>query len=64
MADNAPMGLEILAMRKACEDMPPYKRADCCFCGFTTEVAVDGVTHCKWCGWQDDYPIKRDVPRA
>lgn len=58
-----PIGLEILAMKKACENMPPYRRADCPICGWNLETAADGLIHCRFCGWTDEHPIKRDVPR-
>jgi ribosomal protein L37AE/L43A len=58
------LGLDILAMRKACEEMPPYQRSDCPVCGFQLETAVDGIIHCRYCGWADSYPLKRDVPRV
>jgi ribosomal protein L37AE/L43A len=57
------LGMEILAMRKAAEEMPPYKRQDCPFCGWMLEVAADGITHCKLCGWTDEHPLRRSVPR-
>lgn len=61
---NEPMGLEILAMRDACEQMPPYKRNDCPKCGWSLRVAADDITECPFCGWTDQNPIVRDVPRA
>jgi len=63
MADNVILGLEIRAMRRACEEMQPYQRQDCPVCGYHLETAADGILHCKWCGWTDQHPIKRDVPR-
>ncbi len=58
-----PIGLEILAMRKACEVLTPYQRQDCPICGYPIETAADGILHCRTCGWADQHPIVRDVPR-
>ena len=57
------LGYEILAMRKACEEMQPYQRSDCPFCGYPLETAADNLIHCRFCGCADQHPIKRDVPR-
>ncbi len=56
-----PIGYDIRAMQKACERMEPYKRGDCPNCGWPLEVSIDGITHCKFCGYCDQYPIQRDV---
>jgi ribosomal protein L37AE/L43A len=63
MSTHSLLGMEILAMRKACEEMIPYQRQDCPVCSWALETAADGITHCKFCGWADSHPIKRDVPR-
>jgi hypothetical protein len=42
------IGLDILAMKKACEKLEPYQRADCPICGWMLETAVDGLLHCKF----------------
>lgn len=57
-------GLDILAMQKACEKLEPYKRADCPTCGWSLEDTPDGIRHCKFCGYQDHYPIKRDLEKV
>ncbi len=51
----------ILAMKKACEEMQPYKRSDCPVCGWMLETSVDNITHCKFCGWADRHPIERHI---
>ena len=61
---HAVMGLEILAMREACAKMTPYQRTDCPNCGYPLEVAADGIIHCKFCGYQDQYPLRRDIPKV
>jgi len=55
------IGLDILSMQKACEKLEPYKRADCPKCGWSLETTPDDIRHCKLCGWQDQYPIKREL---
>ncbi len=57
------LGLEILGMRKACEEMQPYQRMDCPACGWMLETAADGIIHCRFCTWASEYPLVRDVPR-
>ena len=57
------IGLDLLAAQRGCESMPPYQRMDCPFCGWMLETAADGVIHCRFCGFQDQYPIRRDVPK-
>ncbi len=57
------LGLEILAMRHAAEVMPPYQRQDCPTCGWSLRTAADGIIECIFCGWTDQHPIVRDVPR-
>ncbi len=59
--DVKTIGLDIRAMQKAIEKMPPYQRGDCPICGWSLETAADGIIHCMFCGWQDQYPVKRDV---
>ena len=63
MTSRPTIGLEILAMRKACEEMQPYQRNDCPLCAWPLETAADGIIHCRLCGWADQHPIKRDVLR-
>ena len=58
------IGLDILAMKAAAEKLTPYQRADCPYCGWNLEVAADGIIHCKFCGFQDQYPLFRDVPKV
>jgi len=58
------LGYEILAMREACRKMVPYQRNDCPFCSWALETAADGIIHCNFCGWQDQTPLHRDVPRV
>ena len=58
------LGYEILAMREACRKMEPYKRSDCPFCGYPLRVAVDGITGCIFCGWRDQNPLRRDIPKV
>lgn len=55
------IGREILAMKRACEKMQPYQRPDCPICGWNLETTVDGLIHCRFCGWASEYPIKRDI---
>ena len=63
MTDNPGIiGLEIRAMRKACQEMQPYQRADCPICSWPLEIAPDGIIHCKFCTWTDQSPLRRDVP--
>lgn len=57
------LGYEILAMRRACEEMQPYQRQDCPHCGAPIETAADGILHCRFCGWASENPIVRDVPK-
>jgi hypothetical protein len=58
------IGLDILAMREACNKMQPYMRADCPICGWSLETSFDDIRHCKFCGWQDQYPVKRDIEKV
>ncbi len=58
------LGLEILAMRKAAEELQPYQRQDCPVCGYALQRSVDEILHCLWCGWTDMNLIKRDVGRT
>ncbi len=58
------LGLEILAMRKATEELQPYQRQDCPVCGWMLQRSVDDILHCRFCGWTDQHPIKRDVGRT
>jgi len=58
-----PIGLEIIAMRRACEEMPAYQRSDCPACGWSLETSADSILHCEFCGWTDQNPIVRNVPR-
>ena len=58
------IGLDIIAMRKACEVMEPYKRGDCPNCNWPLRISVDDITECLCCGWQDSYPVKRDIERV
>ncbi len=44
-------GEEIVAMKEACENMPPYERTDCPDCGYKIEKKDDGTLHCRFCGW-------------
>ena len=44
------IGDDILAMMRACEEMPEYQRTDCPECGWHID-SVDGVLHCPFCGW-------------
>ena len=30
----------------------------------TFEVAADDITHCRFCGYQDQYPLRRDIPKV
>ena len=55
------IGLEIRAMRKACEDMAPYQRADCPICGWPLRVSIDNIIECMFCGWTDQNPIVRNI---
>ena len=61
MPEGGVLGLEIRAMKKSCEQMQPYQRQDCPFCGWMLEMAADGIIHCKFCGWADQHPIVRNV---
>ena len=45
------IGDEILAMKKACEEMEPYERGDCPEDGWPLEKHPDGTLHCPLCGW-------------
>lgn len=54
------MGNEIIAMKRTCEQMQPYQRQDCPNCGWMLETSADNILHCKFCGWQDQHPIKRE----
>ena len=58
------MGLEIMAMQKACEEMQPYQRNDCPYCSYPLRTSPDGIISCLCCGWQDHYPLKRDFPKV
>lgn len=57
------IGLDIRAMQKAAEEMKskPYLRGDCPICGWPLETSVDGLRHCRFCGWVSENTIKRDV---
>lgn len=57
------LGYEILAMRRAALEMPPYQRIDCPHCAWFLETAADGIIHCKFCGFATEHPFRRDVPR-
>ena len=61
-ANPGPLGYEIMAMRKACETQP-YQRADCPICAWPLQKATDGITFCKFCGWQDKSAIMRNTPK-
>jgi len=57
-----PIGLDILAMKKACEELEPYQRTDCPQCGWPLELSQDGILHCKFDGWTDGpIPFRRNV---
>ena len=58
------IGLDIMAMEKACAKMEPYQRADCPICSCALETTPDNIRHCRLCGYQDQYPIKRDLERV
>ena len=58
------LGYEILAMREACMKMTPYQRNDCPFCGYALRTAADGIIGCIFCGWRDQNPLRRDVPKV
>ena len=62
--NRLPMGLEILAMQKAIESMEPYQRGDCPIDGFPLETAVDGIIHCRSCGWTDQRADNRDLEKV
>ena len=56
------IGKDILAMRKSCEKMEPFKRGDCPVCGYTPlRVSVDDITECLFCGWTSENPLIRSV---
>jgi len=55
------VGEEILAMKKSCEQMQPYLQPDCPVCGWVLETSIDGIRHCKLCGWTDHRPINRGL---
>ena len=57
------IGLDILAMQSACDNLPAYRRGDCPICSWALETAADGIIHCKFCGWVDQPSVERDVPR-
>lgn len=59
--ERTDIGLEIRAMKKAAEKLPPYRRPDCPICGWTLEETPDQLIHCRFCGWTDQFPIQRDV---
>lgn len=62
MPDNpGVLGLEIRAMRKACEQMQPYKRSTCPICEWPLRISVDDITECPFCGYTDMSPIIRNV---
>ncbi len=63
MPEGGIIGLEIRAMRKACEQMQPYQRQDCPVCAWPLQVAADGIIHCRFCGWTDQSPLVRQVER-
>jgi ribosomal protein L37AE/L43A len=64
MADSHRIiGYEIRAMKKACEEMPPYQRQDCPVCAWPLETSADNIIHCRFCGWTDQNPILRQVER-
>jgi tRNA(Ile2) C34 agmatinyltransferase TiaS len=58
------MGLDILAMKTACEKLTPYLRPDCPECGWALETTPDDIRHCKLCGYQTEYPIKRHLEKV
>jgi ribosomal protein L37E len=58
------IGLDILAMQEACAKLTPYQRGDCPVCGFPLETTPDDIIHCRTCGWQNFYPIKREINRT
>jgi hypothetical protein len=58
------IGLDILAMKAGCEKLQPYMRNDCPNCGWNLETSIDDIRHCKFCGYQDSYPIKRDIQKV
>ena len=62
MPDNPGIiGLEIRAMRKACEQMQPYQRQDCPICAWPLRTSVDQIIECQFCGWTDMSPTVRNV---
>ena len=47
------IGDDILAIKRACEELQPYKRTDCPICAWNLEELPEGTLHCKFCGWTD-----------
>ena len=51
------MIVDILVMKRACEEQELVKRTDCPLCAWTLEEA-QGIQHCPFCGWQSSIVIR------